>query len=72
LDHFEWIWFSWHHFVECICACEKLPTFETLWDDFVREETSLETVLASFEEAQDLALIGKVNKGDKKGGPGMG
>jgi hypothetical protein len=26
---------SWKPFVQGICACEKLPTFEKLWDDFV-------------------------------------
>nr|KUM47387.1 hypothetical protein ABT39_MTgene5572 [Picea glauca]QHR89570.1 hypothetical protein Q903MT_gene3592 [Picea sitchensis] len=63
---------SWHHFVQCICAREKLPTFYKLWDDFIGEETRLETVSASFDEAQDLALIRKVIKGGKKGGFGKG
>jgi hypothetical protein len=26
---------SWKPFVQGICAREKLPTFEKLWDDFV-------------------------------------
>jgi hypothetical protein len=38
-----------------------------------KEETRLETISVSVEESQSLALIGKMRKGGKKGGPrGLG
>jgi hypothetical protein len=38
---------SSHHFINCIWAHEKLPTFEKLWDDLIIEVTRLEIVSAS-------------------------
>jgi hypothetical protein len=29
---------SWEPFVQGVCAHEKLPNFEKLWDDFIQEE----------------------------------
>jgi hypothetical protein len=26
---------SWDLFVQGVCACEKLPNFENIWDDFI-------------------------------------
>lgn len=40
-------------FVLRVCARDKLPTFEKLWDDFVQEETRLEIVAARNEEVQN-------------------
>jgi hypothetical protein len=54
-----------------LCS-KKLPTFERLWDDFIQEEMRLETVASMEEEEQNLALINKMKKGNKKGGPGKG
>jgi hypothetical protein len=63
---------SWHCFVHCICAYEHLLSFEGLWDAFVGEETRLETILGSYEDVLDLALIGKVRKGGKRARFGKG
>jgi len=38
---------------------EKLPTIEKLVDDFIEEETTLETISARVEESLNLALIGR-------------
>ena len=35
---------SWGPFVQGVCACDKLLSFEKLWDDFVQEKTRLEIV----------------------------
>lgn len=55
-------------FVQDICAHEKLPSFKSLRDAFVWEETRLETVLSNYEDIPNLALIKKVKKGGKKAG----
>jgi hypothetical protein len=34
---------SWEPFVKAICAREKLPDFERLWDDCIQEETRMES-----------------------------
>jgi hypothetical protein len=35
----EWFHKPWTSFIEGICAREKLPNFERLWDDCIQEET---------------------------------
>lgn len=57
---------SCEHCVWGVCACEMLPTFEKLLDDFIQEETRLEIISGRVEEIQNLALIGKVRRGGKK------
>ena len=52
----------WYHFVQCICACEKLPTFETLWDDFIQGEMRLE----SFSKFHRCSRPGPHREGGKK------
>jgi hypothetical protein len=42
---------------------DKLPTFEKLWDDFIQEETRLETIAGIEEEEQNLALIKQDEEG---------
>lgn len=61
-----------HHFVQCLYACERLPSLESLWDAFVKGETRLEIVLASHKDVPNLALIGKVRKEGKKAGSEKG
>jgi hypothetical protein len=63
---------SWQPFVQGVCAQEKLPTFEKLWEDFIQEETRLESVARYRGGEQNLALINKMKKGSKKGGPKKG
>jgi hypothetical protein len=58
---------SWKPFVQGVCAHEKLPTFDKLWDDFVQEEIRLESCSVKKREVEDLALIGRMRKGNKKG-----
>jgi hypothetical protein len=57
MDQIELVWItlnhfgpSWHHFVQCICAREKLPTLDKLWDDFIGEEMILEMISKNFEK----------------------
>ena len=62
-------WFSscWQCLFWGVCAQDKLPTFEKLWDDFIWEEPRLETIIG-IEEEENLSLINKMKKGSKKGG----
>jgi hypothetical protein len=59
---------SWEPFVKGICAREKLPSFEKLWDDFIQEETREESK-ASRQGGSDenLALVSQARKGKGKG-----
>lgn len=57
---------SWNHFVQYVCACEKLPSIKSLWDAFIEEEMILEMVSTSDEYVPELALIGRVRKGGNK------
>ena len=41
---------SWQPFVHGVCARKKLHCFERLWDDFIQEETRLETIACMEEE----------------------
>lgn len=73
IDESELVWITltgfgllWHHFVQCICACEKLPSFVRLCHDFAGEETRLEMVSTKFKKAQDLALIGKWGEEERR------
>jgi hypothetical protein len=61
---------SWQPFVHRVYARKKFPTFKKIWDDFTQEETRLETDAHMEEEEQNLALINKMKKGNKKGGLG--
>jgi len=57
---------SWNHFVQFVCACEKLPSIESLWDAFIEEEMGLEMVSSCDEDVLELALITRVQKGGNK------
>lgn len=57
---------SWHHFVQFVCAHEKLPSIESLWDAFIEEKMRLEMVSTSDEDVPKLDLIGRVSKGGNK------
>jgi hypothetical protein len=61
---------SWRTFICGDYSCKMLPTFERLWDDFIQEETRLETV-ACMEEEKNLDRISN-KKSNKKGGPWKG
>jgi hypothetical protein len=63
---------SRQHFVQCICVREKVLSFEGLWDGFCWKEKTLEAVSGSYEDVQDLALIGKVRIRGKKAGARKG
>lgn len=63
LVHLGTILYSLYVFV---CACEKLPSIEILWDSFIEEEMRLEMVSASDEDVPELDLIGRVRKGGNK------
>ena len=66
---------SWHNFVWVISSQENSPNFEKLRDAFIKEEMRLQQVSTNYKDkdnALDLALIGKVKKGDRKGGPRRG
>jgi hypothetical protein len=57
---------SWESFVKGICACDNLPTFERLWDDYIQEETQMESKVDKKGGDNNLALIGQTNKGKGK------
>ena len=41
-----------------ICDCENLPTFERLRDDFIQEETQMESKANKKGSDENLALFG--------------
>jgi hypothetical protein len=57
----------WEPFVKGICAREKLPTFERLWDDCIQEETQEESKANRQEGDENLALVSQTRKGKGKG-----
>jgi hypothetical protein len=57
---------SWEPFIMGICAREKLPKWERLWDDFIQEETHREskpTKQGGSGEDENLSLVSKTKKG---------
>jgi hypothetical protein len=58
---------SWEPFVKGICARENLPKFERLWDDYIQEETRMESKADKKGGDDNLALIGQTKKGRGKG-----
>jgi hypothetical protein len=54
------------------CDKEHLLNFEKLWDAFVQEETTRETIAAKIDEVQDLAFTSRVKKDREKKGPRKG
>jgi hypothetical protein len=58
---------SWEPFVKGICARENLPNFERLWDDYIQEETQMESKANKKGGDENLALFGQTNKGRGKG-----
>jgi hypothetical protein len=66
---------SWHNFAQVIYCEEKLHDVKKLWDVFIGEEIRLKQVSTSYkdeDDGPDLALIGKVRRGGRKGGPWRG
>jgi hypothetical protein len=58
---------SWETFVKGICVHENLPSFETLWDDCIKEETRMESKANKKGGDNNLALFGQTKKGRRKG-----
>jgi hypothetical protein len=58
---------SWRPFVKGICAHENLPKFERLWDDYIQEETQMESKANKKGGDKNLYLFGQTNKGKGKG-----
>jgi hypothetical protein len=58
---------SWESFVKGICSQENLPNFERLWDDYIQEETLMESKASKKDGEENLALFGQSNKGETKG-----
>ena len=54
-------------FVLGVCARENLPSFETLWDDCIQEETRMESKANMQEGNHDHALFGRMKKCRGKG-----
>ena len=62
----------WGPFVRDIVAREVMPTWETMWDDFVHEETRLVAEASGQQQSvlgvEDLALWTKGKKKSDRGG----
>ena len=58
---------SWEPFVKGVCARENLPTFERLWDDYIQEETPMDSKASKNGGDENLALFGQAKKGKGKG-----
>jgi hypothetical protein len=62
---------SWEPFVKGICAREKLPNWERLWDDCIQEETREESKASKQGDGEEnLALVSQAKKGKGKGSKG--
>lgn len=63
---------SWEPFVKGICAREKLPNWQRLWDDRIQEETREEPKERKQEDGENLALVDQTKRskgqGSKEGG----
>jgi hypothetical protein len=59
---------SWEPFVKGVCAWEKLPDWQRLWDDCIQEETWEESKASRQEDGEEnLALVSQAKKGKGKG-----
>jgi hypothetical protein len=58
---------SWEPLFKGISARENLPDFERLWDDYIQEETQIESKVGKKDGEENLALFGRSNKGRGKG-----
>ena len=58
----------WEVFKQAIYVVVHLPNFNFFWDARIQEETRCETMERKVNEAQDLAIIGKMRKGGPKKG----
>ena len=58
---------SWEPFVKGISAREKFPNFETLWDDYIQEETWMESKARKNCGKENLALFDQTKKHKGKG-----
>lgn len=54
-------------FVQGVCARENLPTFERLWDDYIQEETPMDSKASKNGGDENLTLFGQAKKGKGKG-----
>jgi biotin-(acetyl-CoA carboxylase) ligase len=56
---------QWTSFIKGIVACEKLPDWKRLWDDFVREELQYEDLngVQHKNDDENLALASKEKMG---------
>jgi hypothetical protein len=62
---------SWEPFVKGVCAREKLPNWERLWDDCIQEETREESKANRQGDGEEnLALVSQAKKGKGKGSKG--
>jgi hypothetical protein len=62
---------SWEPFVKGVCAREKLPNWERLWDDCIQEETREESKASRQGDGEEnLSLVSKAKKGKEKGSKG--
>jgi hypothetical protein len=64
---------SWEPFFKGICAREKLPYWQRLWDDYIQEETREGSKAGKQENGEEnLALVGQAKgskgRGSKQGG----
>jgi hypothetical protein len=60
---------SWEPFIMGICAREKLPKWERLWDDCIQEEAHKESISSKQgggSTNENLALVSKTKKGKAK------
>jgi hypothetical protein len=54
-------------YVKGMYACENIPTFERLWDDYIQKDTRMESKVGKKGGDDNLALIGQTKKGKGKG-----
>jgi hypothetical protein len=57
---------SWEPFIKGSCTQENLPDFERLWDDYIQEETRMESKASKEDGGENLALFDQSNKGKVK------
>lgn len=63
----KWLIEEWNPFIKGIVAREKLPDWNRLWDDFIKEELPDEDLLKKKKTSDDnMTLVGRMKGKAKK------
>jgi hypothetical protein len=57
---------QWDVFVKCVVGRETLPTWESLWDDFIWEGSQRGDQKKKYDDEENLALASKLKERTRK------